>query len=393
MSGDNPAATFRLEALDVMDEVERALLDLGQRLDDAQLIDAVFRGLHTVKGSGAMFGFDDLADFTHHCESAFDKVRKGLVPATGELVSVILAACDHMRGLIAAEADVAAGQVFLDGLSAAMAGAQGVAPVTASPAAAHWRIRYFLPSGCMANGINPLALLTELRELGDCQITALTDAIPPLAELEPTDCHIGWEVELSGAITREDIEDVFLFVLDDMEITIEQLAGESTPANDCPPAADLAPATIAEADRTTKNTARVSETVRVPADRLDDLMNRVGELVIAQSRLSQLAEDSQNIALRSVSEEIERLAGDRPGLGIPQRDVRRHLELAGGVGDLAVSDGAIRRLMRNHALFGRAFGCRHIPRSGSRLDQHHARGGSAFTNVFVRFTNAAAAAG
>ena len=310
MSGDNPAATFRLEALDVMDEVERALLDLGQRLDDAQLIDAVFRGLHTVKGSGAMFGFDDLADFTHHCESAFDKVRKGLVPATGELVSVILAACDHMRGLIAAEADVAAGQVFLDGLSAAMAGAQGVAPVTASPAAAHWRIRYFLPSGCMANGINPLALLTELRELGDCQITALTDAIPPLAELEPTDCHIGWEVELSGAITREDIEDVFLFVLDDMEITIEQLAGESTPANDCPPAADLAPATIAEADRTTKNTARVSETVRVPADRLDDLMNRVGELVIAQSRLSQLAEDSQNIALRSVSEEIERLAGD-----------------------------------------------------------------------------------
>ena len=303
MSGDNPAATFRLEALDVMD-------DLGQRLDDAQLIDAVFRGLHTVKGSGAMFGFDDLADFTHHCESAFDKVRKGLVPATGELVSVILAACDHMRGLIAAEADVAAGQVFLDGLSAAMAGAQGVAPVTASPAAAHWRIRYFLPSGCMANGINPLALLTELRELGDCQITALTDAIPPLAELEPTDCHIGWEVELSGAITREDIEDVFLFVLDDMEITIEQLAGESTPANDCPPAADLAPATIAEADRTTKNTARVSETVRVPADRLDDLMNRVGELVIAQSRLSQLAEDSQNIALRSVSEEIERLAGD-----------------------------------------------------------------------------------
>ena len=310
MSGDNPAATFRLEALDVMDEVERALLDLGQRLDDAQLIDAVFRGLHTVKGSGAMFGFDDLADFTHHCESVFDKVRKGLVPATGELVSVILAACDHMRGLIAAEADVAAGQVFLDGLSAAMAGAQGVAPVTASPAAAHWRIRYFLPSGCMANGINPLALLTELRELGDCQITALTDAIPPLAELEPTDCHIGWEVELSGAITREDIEDVFLFVLDDMEITIEQLAGESTPANDCPPAADLAPATIAEADRTTKNTARVSETVRVPADRLDDLMNRVGELVIAQSRLSQLAEDSQNIALRSVSEEIERLAGD-----------------------------------------------------------------------------------
>jgi len=293
MSGDNPAATFRLEALDVMDEVERALLDLGRRLGDAQLIDAVFRGLHTVKGSGAMFGFDDLADFTHHCESAFDKVRKGLVPATGELVSVILAACDHMRGLIAAEADVAAGQVFLDGLSAALAGAQGVTPVAAPSAGAHWRIRYFLPSGCLANGINPLALLAELRELGDCQITALTDAIPPLAELEPTDCHIGWEVELSGAITREDIEDVFLFVLDDMEITIEQIASESTPANDHLPTAETG--AIAEADRATKNTARVSETVRVPADRLDDLMNRVGELVIAQSRLSQLAEDMSMI--------------------------------------------------------------------------------------------------
>ena len=100
MSGQDPIAAFRVEAGDLLDQIEQGLLDLGHRLDDRDLVDAVFRGLHTLKGSGAMFGFDALATFTHHCETAFDRVRKGLAPATQELVAVILSAKDHMRALL-----------------------------------------------------------------------------------------------------------------------------------------------------------------------------------------------------------------------------------------------------------------------------------------------------
>jgi two-component system chemotaxis sensor kinase CheA len=330
VSTQDPIAAFRVEAGDLLDQIEQGLLDLGHRLDDRGLIDEVFRGLHTLKGSGAMFGFNALAEFTHHCETAFDRVRKGLAPATQELVAVILSARDHMRALI--EGDGAglesAGAAILTQLQAAIDGASGSEPAPAVPAPAvaaapkGWRLFFRLPAEAMANGTNPLMLLDELRDLGDCRIVARTDTIPPLAELVPTECHIGWDVELRGDISRDDIDDVFIFVMDDMELTVEPLEVESdidvpaevpveeaaAPAVDVPTAAQDGPAS-----RTPAKPA--GESVRVPAERLDELMDRVGELVIVQSRLSQLASGHGaavgiELALRSISEEIERLAGE-----------------------------------------------------------------------------------
>ncbi|MFD1192628.1 Hpt domain-containing protein, partial [Phenylobacterium conjunctum] len=113
MSAD-PVETFRQEAQDLLEQIETGLLDLAHRPGDRTLIDAVFRGLHTLKGSGAMFGFDALAAFTHHCETAFDQVRKGQVPATAELVAAVLDAQDHMRALAEGrEAAAATGDALL----------------------------------------------------------------------------------------------------------------------------------------------------------------------------------------------------------------------------------------------------------------------------------------
>jgi two-component system chemotaxis sensor kinase CheA len=312
MSQDDPIAAFVLEAFEVLDGVESALLDLNDRLDDMAVVNAVFRGLHTVKGSGAMFGFDALAEFTHHCESAFDKVRKGKVPATARLVTVILAACDHMRCLLRGDASAEAGADILAQLNAAMAhtpdAPAGAAADEEALADAGWHLRFRLAPDAMARGINPLALLAELAELGACEAHALTDAIPALPDLEPTHCHIGWDVRLRGAIPKDAIEDVFLFVLDEMELELAPL-GDTTPS--ALPETAQAAAREAEVDpRSGPTHAAPAETVRVPADRLDAVMNRVGELVIAQSRLSQIAGASDNIALRSVSEEIERLSGE-----------------------------------------------------------------------------------
>ncbi len=326
---EDPTAAFRIEAGELLEQVEQGLLDLRDNLGDMGLVNAVFRGLHTLKGSGAMFGFDALAGFTHHCETAFDRVRKGDVRATPDLVDVILSAGDHMRALVEGDAPEAAGQAILARLAAAVDAAAGggsaPAPAPAAPTKKGWKLSFRLPVDAMANGTNPLALLDELRALGDATIVARTDAVPPLADLVPNHCVIGWDCTLVGDISHDAIEDVFLFVMDDMEITIEPLAVEddasgagaddaAEPAAPTPAAsaAPAAPAAVTANDQQDRRAATRSqgEHVRVPAERLDELMDRVGELVIAQSRLSQLAHHGNDLSLRSVSEEIERLAGE-----------------------------------------------------------------------------------
>ncbi len=336
MSQQDPVALFRIEADELLGGIEQALLDLSRSSGDQGLIDTVFRGLHTLKGSGAMFGFDALAGFTHHCETAFDRVRKGVVPVTPALITVILDAQDHMRALIEGSgADIeATSEALLSNLQAAIAEAEGLESATAvEPAAAipaGWHLYFRLPPQAMANGTNPLFLLDELRELGECRVRARTDGIPPLSELSPTECHIGWDVELRGDISRDDIEDVFIFIMDDMEMKIEPLApdrcGEIEDALDTsaslqvePVLGDVVPDAVdpdeARSGAPAVNSAAVKpeESVRVPAERLDVLMGRVGELVIAQSRLSQLSDGGavvSEVALSSVSEEIERLTGE-----------------------------------------------------------------------------------
>lgn len=319
MSGEDPTAAFRIEAGELLEQVEQGLLDLGHRLDDMNLVNAVFRGLHTLKGSGAMFGFDALAAFTHHCESAFDRVRKGDVRATPDLVSVILSAADHMRALVDGDAPAAHGQAILDQLATAVDAAAGISAPVAAPAPRKqgWILSFRLPPDAMANGTSPLALLDELRELGEATIVATFDKLPALDDLNPGHCFVGWDCTLIGDISREAIEDVFLFVMDDMDITIAPLAVEEAGEADVAAAPEQAPvvvdAPVAANDITPRaasaNRAQ-GEHVRVPAERLDELMDRVGELVIAQSRLSQLAGHGHDLSLRSVSEEIERLAGE-----------------------------------------------------------------------------------
>ncbi|MGO7183406.1 chemotaxis protein CheA [Rhizobium brockwellii] len=348
MSTLDPVAVFRTEAAECLEAIEAGLLDLTHQLDNKDLVDAVFRGLHTLKGSGAMFGFEALAAFTHHCETAFDRVRKGEVAATSELVAAVLAAQDHMRALVdQPDADHGdTGHKLLAQLQAAVGGKEA-APAAASAAVAapaavreaaakkknSWRIRFSLPANSMANGTNPLGLLDELRDLGECTVRANTSAIPPLDALAPTELHISWDVTLTSEQDRSAIDDVFIFVLDDMELSVEEIGGQAA-ATAAPVEEKAAPAAVAAVSAapasptavpefrpveavpakreapTAVSQAKAAENVRVPAERLDELMDRVGELVIAQSRLSQLASASADIALRSVSEEIERLSGE-----------------------------------------------------------------------------------
>ena len=319
MSFPDPIAVFRTEAAELLEQIEAGLLDLNVNLGDKDQVDTVFRSLHTLKGSGAMFGFDALAAFTHHCETAFDRVRKGEVPATHDLVGAVLEAKDHMRLLVdtpAGDHD-AASEALLANLRRAVDGA-GMPEAPADPITTRYTIRFSLPQDAMANGTNPLGLLDELRDLGDCRVVADRSAIPPLDQLNPVDLHLSWTVELTTSEPRSAIDDVFIFVMDDMQLEVTEVQGEpqtsaapaeavvaaTDPAATTPKPAAKGPATV------DAKAAKAAENVRVPAERLDELMDRVGELVIAQSRLSQLAGGSGDLQLRAVSEDVERLSGE-----------------------------------------------------------------------------------
>ena len=322
MSATDPADVFRQEAAELLDGLEATLLDLGHRPADRDLVDAAFRAMHTIKGSGAMFGFDRLAAFTHDFETAFDLVRQGRVAASQDLVQVALAARDHMRTLIEEPdaADALIGEAILGNLQVLVgaaaplaAPAVGVVPPPAPvPAGAGWHLAFRFRPGVLRNGTDPLALIDELRDLGPCTVRAVFDAVPTLEALDPLDLHVGWTVDLLADCPRQAIDDVFVFVLDDMDLAATPLSAaappEPAPARDRAPHAETLPAGKADLPSARRADDKPASSVRVPAERLDALMDRVGELVIAQARLSQLAGHRIDPDVKAVAEEIERLA-------------------------------------------------------------------------------------
>jgi len=354
--GTDPAQTFREEAADLLAELETTLLRLEQSPADRDLLDTAFRALHTIKGSGAMFGFEAAAGFTHHLESAFDRMRKGELTANSAMIGIALAARDHIRALIEnpATADPAEGARLLsliaeqvhEPASMPAAAMGGTAAETADRPAA-WRVRFRLAPDALERGSNPLLLLDELRSLGTARVVALTDAVPPFEELEPVRCHLGWEVTLTTGHPRSTIEDVFIFVLDETDLTIEPAPAEpgTAPAPVTAPvtasvtavvAAAPPPKPKAAAEPDTAKAPPAANSIRVPAERLDDLMDQVGELVIAHARLKQLIADTADLQIKSVTEEIERLSN---GL----RDITMGIRMV-PVGTLF---GRFRRLVRD----------------------------------------------
>ena len=97
---DRHQETFKEEAYELLGELETALMELEDKPEDGELIGRVFRAMHTIKGSGAMFGFDAIASFTHNVETVFDQVRNGRIPVSRNLIDLTLCARDHIYRLL-----------------------------------------------------------------------------------------------------------------------------------------------------------------------------------------------------------------------------------------------------------------------------------------------------
>jgi len=326
-NADQFKQSFREEAREILVDLEAALLELNADRSDAELVGRVFRALHTIKGSGSMFGFEALAAFTHNLENAFDEVRNGRLEVSAELIDLTLASLDQIRDLLEEReggADAAACDQLLRrvralaGLgpspqaSATPAGSQTSAATLPQPGGERvrsWTIRFAPGAETLATGANPLLLFAELRELGGLAVKASMEMLPPLRELDPERCYVAWEMVLATAQGRDAIRDVFIFVEDSCELAIEPI--EETDSLG-PSAADATALALKEpraasGGRRTYDKPDTAASLRVPAAKLDQFVDLVGELVTVQARLAELAARRDDAEVAAVSEEIERL--------------------------------------------------------------------------------------
>ncbi len=344
---DELTQVFMEELAELLESLEKGLIDLKEAPGDAGLINQVFRDLHTIKGSGAMFGFADLAGFIHDFETAFERVRSGQVAVSDALIRLALAARDQIPALVEGQPDTSGERAqILAQLTdicapkgaasaptdtstapntrpntAAQDGLAGAEPGDLAPApapAAGQVLQFQLTGAALALGARPDLLLDELRSLGATQITAQVAGLAELRELtdlETDQCYLAWQAHLPAELGTSDLEDVFLFV--DATWQLSPLTDIDTPAP--PPAlveaappepAPTAPPKAAAAPAPAQSpTAEPAASIRVPATRLDMLMDSVGELVTVEARLTELARRSRDPALMATSEEVSRLAG------------------------------------------------------------------------------------
>jgi two-component system chemotaxis sensor kinase CheA len=326
------AALFREEAAEHLAELETTLLELEQRPRDADLISQAFRSLHTIKGSGAMAGYDEVAHVAHEVESVFAQIRQGKLDVTIAIVALTLEVKDLIRTMLDPEASD--WQPLRDRLVAAFhAISEGSAPGSAAPSVAPVakakvetesakrtvRVDWTLHPDFLQNGSNALGILSELREMGRCEIRTNLSALPLLPDLDPELCYLSFEIVIETVKTDNDIHDVFIFVEDrsDVRITLVQSAASGSPSAEAvsPSATPSSPEATATPEAAGKVRAKAKATegessIRVSASKLDSLVDLVGELVIAQARLAELASNRADEQLFSIAEDIGRLSAE-----------------------------------------------------------------------------------
>jgi len=320
-SADQFKQSFREEARDVLVDLEAALLELNENRADLELVGRVFRALHTIKGSGAMFGFEALAAFTHNLETAFDEVRNGRLQIGSELIDLTLSALDQIRAMLEEREgpEEASARVQILGNVRKLAGIAENAPQAAAGSIARaapsgipikqWSIRFAPGPDLLLNGANPLLLFAELRELGGLSVKASMELVPPLADLDPERCYISWDMVLAAPVDRDAVHDVFIFVEDSCELVIEAAADseDNTQQASDTTARALEEPRAGSGGRRTYDKPDNASSLRVPAAKLDQFVDLVGELVTVQARLAELATRHDDPEVAEVSEEIERL--------------------------------------------------------------------------------------
>jgi len=406
MSDDPIIQTFIIESSELLQEMENALLELENSPDDDDILNALFRAAHTIKGSSGIVGIETVERFTHRVENVLENVRQGKIKITNDLIELLLKCRDHIAMLVdVAISDAAATeemqvteeklsstlQTYLDdgkdpeieAMAAAAAAAaaavaeavEGTVPDDGTSGGRtvetdNWHISLRFEENVLRNGMDPISFINYLTRLGEIvSLTTITDAIPSVEEMDPESCYLGFEIDLKSDFDKQTLEDVFEFVREDCKICIlpprSRIEGYVTLINELPEdplnigeilirggaltqneledalamqseelAADAAegaeehrkigeilvdegmvrPPVIDAALEKQKKQKEVksqeAKTIRVDTNKLDLLINLVGELVIANASITQHAGRVNDLSLIESASTLSRLVED-----------------------------------------------------------------------------------
>ncbi len=318
---------FFEESFEGLQQLEAGLL-LLERHDSsasrAETVNDVFRVAHSIKGGAGSFGLQQVGELGHGMETLLDRFRSGSLAPSPASLGLLLNGVDVLRAMLQAIRDERdypnAGLRELHGALLAAAGAvsvpSAVQAIEASEAPLAFRVSFSPHPHLLESGNEPVRLLRELAELGKTSTQADWSQLPALESLDPALCYLRWTSEVSGHLDAAQISELFAWVEGDADLVIEAVAlaaatAVATPANQ-PEAIGRGTAPAASAARSEPDTGLGS--IRVAVDKIDLLMNMVGELVITQSMLGELDGDGPLDAHR-----IERL---REGLSLLARNTR-----------------------------------------------------------------------
>ena len=287
--------TFFDESQEGLVSMESALLQIEQGLSaslpnqaaatDPEVLNTIFRVVHSIKGGASTFGFGWVADFSHLLETLLDDVRVGNRQVDRRTAGLLLRSVDCLRVLLTNArsgtpvnaAAIEEVNAELEALHLAPKSATGVSAAEAVGVHA-WRIRFIPKSGLFFSGNDPLRILRELSSLGELRIETDLARLPPWAAMDPEACYLGWKLELSGDVTREAIAEVFSWVTGDCELEVEPIPDQSSSAG-------IANASARGSDDDQAKSRGTS--IRVSTSKMDTLVDIVGELVITQTILNQ----------------------------------------------------------------------------------------------------------
>jgi two-component system, chemotaxis family, sensor kinase CheA len=294
------------ESFEALDTMEAALLKLNVGAPDAETVNTIFRVAHSIKGGSATFGFAEVASFTHTCETMLDELRGNRMQVTRYITDLLLKSVDIMREMLRAvqhKTPIDAQRVADVQFDLELAIAQKNAPAAAAPTPAlpgstgearegahRWRIHFRPYPQLFVHGNDPLRMLRELADLGDLKVVVAAQNLPALRELDPESCYLAWDLTVDTDATREVIDQVFDWAEGDCELKIQDENAAAVPAPSAAPTPAL-PRGAGEAEaqqEAPKQGLGDGSSIRVSTEKIDELMNTVGELVITQSMLTQL---------------------------------------------------------------------------------------------------------
>lgn len=322
---------FFEESFEGLDVMESGLMDLDPNALDNETINAIFRAAHSIKGGSATFGFTSVSEFTHVLETLLDEVRDGSRSISRDEVDLFLQSVDCLRALLEglqAETEVDTTQShelikqFEAILGSSSASAVSSEAAEASTNTAGWIVHFNPEPQIMTTGNEPLRMFNQLAVLGELHIETDTSRLPAFNAMNVESCYVSWRLELRGEnIEKHLVEEIFEWVVDDAEITIDPIVVE--PKADAPVSPGQSAATsdvskelsqpvaqtqvpVAKAP-VAKSAKAESGSIRVDIDKIDTMINMVGELVITQSMLGQIGSEFSPDKLTKLQEGLQDL--------------------------------------------------------------------------------------